>query len=249
MNLQLFAAVPAWMSTLALLFCIAVPAMLWQAFERTGKAARIRGARTASAWLGVLFLVWVGLAVLLSLRGFFEADPSARIPNLLVALLPLLAGLVLWPAWRGFRETVLAARPDWMIRLQHYRIVGILYLAGWHYGLMPAVFSIPAGFGDCLVGFSAPWVAWMVARQRPGAAFAGRFWNIFGLVDIATGVTLGALTAPSPFQLLAKDAPDVAITTFPLVLLPTILVPLSLLCHIYSLRVGTGTVQARYKTV
>src|ERR1700730_17270278 len=168
MNLQMFSAVPAWASTLALVFSIAVPTTMWHAFQRAGTDAKIAGARRTSIWIAIILFLWVALAVFLSLRGFFEADPSARIPNLTYLLLPLLAGVVLWPASRSFRETVCAIRKDWMIRIQLYRTIGFLYLVGWHYGLMPAAFALPAGVGDSLVGLSAPFVAWMVRHRRIG---------------------------------------------------------------------------------
>jgi len=237
-NSRILAAVPAWVSTLALVFSIGLPTAMWQAFYRAGKDSGIDGARKTSIWLGVILSLWVAAAVFLSLRGFFEADPDARVPHLVYALLPLLCGLVLWPASRSFRGSVRALGPDWIIRIQIYRTLGLISLVGWYHGLMPRVFAMPAGVGDLLVGLSAPGVAWMVRHGRPGAASATTFWNFLGLADVVIAVTLGALSSPSPFQVFAKDAPGIAITTFPLVLLPTIVVPLSVLCHFCSLRVG-----------
>jgi len=249
MNIQLFAAVPAWVSTLALVVSIALPTTMWHTFERSGSDARIDGARTMSIWLAVVLFLWVTAAVLLSLLGFFEADPLARLSNIAYTFVPLLAGVILWPCSRIFRATLRAVHPNWIIRIQFYRILGISYLVSWRYGLMPAVFSIPAGVGDSIVGFSALLVAWMVYRRRSGAGSAAKLWNTFGLIDIATAVTLGALTTPGPFHVLAMDAQYVLITTFPMVLLPTIIVPLSILCHLYSLLAGTGgEIRTGYKT-
>jgi|SRR5579872_4915565 len=249
MNFRVFAAVPAWVSTLALVVAIALPTTLWHAFERAGTEAKISGARSMSKWLAAALFLWVTMAVLLSLLGFFEADPLARVPNISYTFVPLLSGIILWPASRIFRETLRAVRPDWIIRIQTYRLLGITYLIGWRYGLMPAVFSIPASVGDSLVGSSALFVAFQVYHGRPGAGSAAKFWNIFGLADILVAVTLGALTTPGPFHILAKDGQYVLITTFPMVLLPTIIVPLSILCHLYSLLAGTGAeAPNEYKT-
>jgi hypothetical protein len=250
MNLPLFATVPAWMSALALVLAIALPTVLWHAFYTTGQHARIAGSRTLSIWLGAIMLAWVAVAVILSLEGFFEADPEARIPNLSGAILPLLAGFILWMAAPGFRESVRAMPPDWLIRVQFYRAVGFIYLAGWQLGLMPAPYAIPAGFGDVIVGFSALWVARMVRLRRPGADLAATIWNLFGLADVAVALTMGVLTSPNPLQVLSKDNPGVVITVFPLALLPTIVVPLSVLCHFYSLKVGTRrALRTEYTTV
>ena len=49
-------------------------------------------------------------------------------------------------------------------------------------------------------------------------------------------VTLGVLSAPGRFQRLALEAPNAAISAFPFVLIPMVLVPLSILLHVFSLR-------------
>ncbi len=239
MNFQLFAALPAWISALVLVFAIGLPTTMWQGFQQAGANAKVDGARATSMRLGVFLFVWVTAAVWLSLRGFFEADPVARFPHLTYSLLPLLIGVILWPASRSFRETLRAIGPDWLIRIQHYRTLGFIYLVCWYIGLMPAAIAIPAGVGDLIVGLSALWVAKQVRGHRAGAGRIATIWNIFGLLDVLTAVIMGVLTSPNPLQMLAKDAPDLVITTFPMVLLTAIVVPLSVLCHIYSLRVGT----------
>jgi hypothetical protein len=48
-------------------------------------------------------------------------------------------------------------------------------------------------------------------------------------------VTLGILSAPGPLQRLALDAPNSAISAFPFVLIPTVLVPISILLHLFAL--------------
>ncbi|MBS0151374.1 MAG: hypothetical protein JSR31_10570 [Nitrospira sp.] len=45
----------------------------------------------------------------------------------------------------------------------------------------------------------------------------------------------GFATSPSPVQLAALDHPNELITAFPLVLIPTYLVPISVLLHLVSM--------------
>lgn len=56
-----------------------------------------------------------------------------------------------------------------------------------------------------------------------------------GIADLTVAITTGFLTAPSAFQLFAFDRPSELISMFPLVLIPTFLVPLAILLHIISL--------------
>ncbi|HYH69836.1 MAG TPA: hypothetical protein VEX16_00855, partial [Methyloceanibacter sp.] len=56
---------------------------------------------------------------------------------------------------------------------------------------------------------------------------------IFGLADLAVAVSAGFITAPSP--LFAYEPANTLISIFPLVLIPTFLVPISVLLHVASL--------------
>src|SRR5439155_328836 len=59
-------------------------------------------------------------------------------------------------------------------------------------------------------------------------------WYIFGITDLVVALTLGALTSPGPLQALAFDHPNRF--SYPLVMIPTFAVPLSLILHGLSLR-------------
>ena len=63
-----------------------------------------------------------------------------------------------------------------------------------------------------------------------------------GIADLAVALTMGFLTAPSAFQMFALERPNELISMFPLVLIPTFLVPLAILFHIISLiQLGRAT--------
>jgi hypothetical protein len=66
------------------------------------------------------------------------------------------------------------------------------------------------------------------------------------MADLAMAVTLGIHSAPGPLHRLALGATDSAISAFPFVLIPTVLVPLSILLHLFALH-ALG--QARPSTI
>ena len=78
--------------------------------------------------------------------------------------------------------------------------------------------------------------------QRVYSQFKGKWvvlgWNLFGIGDLVLAVTLGFLSTPGPLQRLALDFPftEARMVTFPLVIIPSFLVPLFLLLHLFSLR-------------
>ncbi|HEX8157298.1 MAG TPA: hypothetical protein VF526_07915 [Solirubrobacteraceae bacterium] len=54
-----------------------------------------------------------------------------------------------------------------------------------------------------------------------------------GSADLVVAVACGFLTAPSAFQQLALNAPNAAITSYPMVIVPTFAIPVSMLLHVY----------------
>ena len=63
-----------------------------------------------------------------------------------------------------------------------------------------------------------------------------RAWNIFGILDLVVAVGTGFLTAPSLIQPFAVEPPTSDLMTqLPMALIPTYLVPLSIVLHIASL--------------
>jgi hypothetical protein len=194
------------------------------------------GERQPAVWsIGVLVLAWLGAALLLSWSGFYQGA-AHRLPTIPFGLLiPIVIGLGLfWP--EGMLKRALRAVPlEWVVGVQVYRVLGLIFLvlyAGKH---LPKEFAWPAGLGDVVVGLLAPAVALAYARGSRRAAAYVRAWNLLGLVDLVVALTTGVLTSPSPLQRLAFDAPNELISAFPLALVPVFLVPLSILLHLAAL--------------
>ena len=141
---------------------------------------------------------------------------------------------------RGISITALARIIDavpqrWLVGIQFYRALGVIFLILYGTGKLPGLFAWPASLGDVLVGVLAPVVAVAYARDPHQNGDLVSTWNLFGLADLVIAVSAGFLTSPSPFQLFAFEAPNELITTFPLVLVPVFLVPVSVLLHLASL--------------
>jgi hypothetical protein len=90
-------------------------------------------------------------------------------------------------------------------------------------------------------------VAFYLGSGRPGGRAAAYAWNWLGILDLAVALTLGFPSSPPRFQLLALDAPNRLVGTYPLVMIPAFAVPLALILHGLSLwqlrrsgRAGTG---------
>lgn len=210
-------------------------------FQRSAYAGREdeprSGNRLATTWLVLLFLSgWLGLAITLGVSGFFVTDPGARAPRVGFALIPLVVGGSLFAVSPTFRRTIVRTPSAWLVGVQVYRLEGSVFLIGHAQGLFPGVFALPAGWGDVLIGLTAPIVAWLLWKRHPWSRRLAVLWNFAGIADLVFAVTLGVLSAPGPFHRLALGMPNAAISSFPFVLIPTVLVPLSILLHVFSLR-------------
>lgn len=182
-----------------------------------------------------IFAVWFVFAVTTSIASWW-GGPGHKIPTIQFGLfIPIVIGVLLFWTWPLLRRTVAAIPNEWLVGLQFYRALGVIFLILYAAGRLPGLFALPAGIADVAVGLFAPSVAAAYARSAPGAARRVRLWNALGIADLTIAVTLGFLTSPSPLQIAAFDRPSTLIGLFPLSLIPVYMVPLSILLHFASL--------------
>jgi hypothetical protein len=207
---------------------------LWAAIARSGFSPHQR----ITTWLAlaVPFTLWLAAIWILAVDGVFISRPGV-LPRLPLAIfLPIVLGLVLLLRSRNVTAILAATPASWLIALQCYRALGGTFLVGWAQGDIPGAFALPAGIGDMLVGLTALPVAAYVHAGAPRARQLGLAWNVLGLLDFASAITLGALTSPGPLQLLSSGQPNTLLGAYPAVMIPAFIVPSSILLHALSIR-------------
>ncbi len=192
---------------------------------------RARTMRVAS----VVLVGWALFAAGLGWLGAYRGG-AVQIPTIQYGIaIPILIGLALISRSETAGRIIDAVPQSWLVGVQLYRALGAVFLALYAAGKLPGLFAWPAGVGDIVVGLSAPLVGLFYARNREAGSGAVAAWNILGIADLVVAVTTGFLTSPSALQLFAFDAPNQLVDTFPLVLVPVFLVPLSIVLHAASL--------------
>jgi len=187
----------------------------------------------APVLVAALLAGWLGWAVLAVRAPVVAPEPPplaqrvAQNPALLLEMAAMVvAGIVALYASKTMRTLNAATPPAWLIGVQLYRVAGAMFL--WPFladGALPALFALPAGIGDALTGLAAPFVAWGIAHDRPGAHARAVAWNWFGILDLIVAPATAVLSGTTN------------IGHFPLVIVPLFLgPPLGILTHIYSLR-------------
>ena len=160
---------------------------------------------------------------------------SDEIPTIQYGILvPILIGSMFIIRSSSVARVIEAVPQKWLIGIQVYRALGMIFLILYGAGKMPGLFAWPAGIGDVLVGGLALIVAIAYARGPEKNGDLVWVWNL-GLIDLSVAVASGMVTAPSPIQQFAFELPNELISVFPLVLIPIYVVPLSVLLHLASL--------------
>jgi hypothetical protein len=234
----MYYSVPAYLTPFILISMIAVITALLLGFRQALRRASWPETDRAKALFGVSSLVvgWFLVALVSSVAGFYR-PPSSQPPTIQYGLLaPIVLGVVSFRSWPLLRRALAAVPNRWMVGVQFYRTLGVVFLLLYAGGHLPAVFALAAGFGDMAVGMLAPFVAASFERSPRDSARRVRLWNLLGIADLVIAVTIGFLTSPSPLQIASFDRPSALIGVFPLSLIPVFAVPVSLLLHIASLQ-------------
>jgi hypothetical protein len=175
---------------------------------------------------------WAFVTALLAQRGFYRPPDLYSPPPVGFALGVTLAALALClflsPSLRG-----LLTNQRHLILLNLWRLVGVVFLALMAGGQMPALWALPSGIGDMIVGATAPWIARNV--DTPEGKRRAIVFNLFGMADLVVAVGLGVMTSPGPTQVFYTTPTSEIATQFPFALVPTFLVPLAFVLHVVSL--------------
>jgi hypothetical protein len=183
--------------------------------------------------------IWFLLAFAGSLLSIFDSEPRPPLPLGLAVVSPVALFAIWYLTSFGFRELVWSLDLRLLTLAQTWRVGGIVFLILFQNGALPAVFAIPAGWGDIAIGITAPIVAWYWRRPFPTKTFV--VWNLIGSFDLVLAVTLGVLASRTPIGILAGDVSTQLMGQFPLSLIPTFFVPLLLILHLIALsRVRKG---------
>lgn len=156
--------------------------------------------------------------------------------NIMFFLLGLAAGIVLLMISRVFREAVRAIPTNWLIGLHILRFgfgsLGFLVLLDMK--LLPPQFALPAGYGDVTVALLASGLIYLIARRKTYPRHLVIGWNILGLLDFVIALIVGGISlGPFAAQIVASGNSPVYLNY--VFIIPTYVVPLYTLLHIYLL--------------
>jgi hypothetical protein len=210
--------------------------ILWSLARGASAAGLTPDARTRLiSYVSFLLAGWGALDLVLASKGVFYYGGQSPFPFLAAGIaFPLLAGALLLLRSRALQAAVAAIPQSRLIGVQGVRVVGVMFLILLAQHRLPAIFALPAGIGDILVGLGALVLARQFATGHPSRR-AAILWNVGGILDLAIAVGIGFLASSTPYRLIYSTPSTDIMTLLPMVMIPVFGIPLFLLEHGLSL--------------
>jgi hypothetical protein len=224
---------PGYLWALTIAGIVAIPAAT--CIVLYGGALRAGQSRARAALLGggaaVVLGGWFTASAVIAGHGGYHAQLGRQVPWLPIVVVGFLGLLLALRRIPAVARALAAPRMVSRLELPHsFRVIeGTAFVLMMALGHLPALFALPAGLGDIAAGIAAPLVALSLAR---GTGRRTALWfNAFGMTDLISALTLGALTGFALVNVTPSGAP---ISELPLALIPTAAVPLLFALHLTS---------------
>ncbi|MBL0280175.1 MAG: hypothetical protein IPQ11_07510 [Bacteroidetes bacterium] len=103
-------------------------------------------------------------------------------------------------------------------RIHMFRFVGIFFILGWQFGILPKSFALIGGLGDIFVAFTAIFVARVIDKKVRNYKRITLVWNIIGFWDIISVLASAVIITK---QAIATNTTGILeMTKFPFSLIP-----------------------------
>lgn len=185
--------------------------------------------------LYILF-AWLILQAIVGLTGFYTVTQTMPPRFALLVGPPLLLILFLFLTEKG-RAFADSLDPKWLTYLHSVRIpVELTLFWLFLHQQIPEIMTFEGRNLDILSGLTAPVIAYFGYNKKILGKNALLLWNFICLALLFNIVGTAILAAPTPFQQLAFEQPNVGVFYFPFVWLPCCVVPLVLFSHLATVR-------------
>lgn len=186
------------------------------------------------AGLAILLLLWFAAAYVIGVEGLLANHQSAVMaPIALSAIIPVALFLLAYRVSARFRRFVLSQDLRTLTMVQHWRVIGFVFLALYAFDVLPALFAWPAGVGDVAMGIAAIFIVARMDRDPDFVRSAGFVrYNLLGLLDFAVAVATAGLSAGAFPGLIANGATSAPMDVWPLNIFPSFIVPAFIILHL-----------------
>ena len=176
-------------------------------------------------------LVWSIVHSILAYRGFYQ-DTTSMPPRFGLVLIPGVLFIILGLLPRHHTWLQIHRNPQLSMLLHTVRLPVEIVLWGlFMHQMVPQLMTFEGRNFDILMGITAPIIGALYYRKKIGKR-ALLAWNIIGLILVVFILVNGLLSAELPFQQFGFEQPNRALSYFPFVLLPALVVPVVIWTHL-----------------
>ncbi|MFN0202188.1 MAG: hypothetical protein ACKVTZ_11745 [Bacteroidia bacterium] len=214
-------SVPLWVSILFLI-CFIAPIFLIVKVVKQGISHRnfehedkVKKLPTSVLLFFLAYYLYVSL---MSFTGIFQVNTlPPRV--LLFTAIPLLLFYFLFVFrtkifWKILENVKLSA----LVRIHIFRLVGVFFLIGWFYGILPKSFAFIGGLGDIFAALTAIFVAMLIDKKAKHYQKITLIWNIIGFWDIVSVIVSAIYITKQAIDTNTQGVLEM--TKFPFCLIP-----------------------------
>ncbi len=207
------------------LFILCTVFSIWQLYNASNKNRIVL----------ILLLSWTILQGFIGLSGFYQNTQTIP-PRFSLTLLPAIAFIIMLFFTRKGQVflsslSILKLTAIHIVRIPVEICLFYLFISR----LIPQIMTFEGYNFDILSGISAIVIYYMVYINKINRTLL-LVWNILCLLLLINIVTIAILSVPTSFQSFGFNQPNTAITYFPFIWLPSVIVPLVLLSHLATIR-------------
>lgn len=181
-------------------------------------------------------MAWIALQGVLSAAGFYLKMDTIP-PRFALAVVPAFIAMIYFLTNKTSQNFLDKLSLKDLTMLHICRIpVEIVLLWLFQSQQIPQSMTFEGRNFDILSGLTALPMAWFAFQNGEIKRLPLLIWNIICLVLVLIIVTIGILSAPTPFQQWAFEQPNVGVLKFPFVWLPSVIVPIVIFSHLISIK-------------
>lgn len=184
----------------------------------------------------LLNTTWLTVTLLAAVSGWLQPGQEMP-PHLLLLLIPPVIAIGYSVTSAKVMAYATALPAFWWIYVQSFRVLieAILWML-YRYNLVPVQMTFEGYNFDVLTALTAPVVAYYCFVKNTWPKWIAVAWNLLGLGTLLTIVAISVLSSPLPFRYFTNQPANTVVFNFPMVWLPTFIVPVALGFHLMSLK-------------
>lgn len=214
-------SVPLWISILFLISFI-IPILMIANIVRQGveqpQFDTNKNVKKLPSLIMLFFGIYYFYVMIMSFTGIFMVNTlPPRI--LLFTAIPLILFYFLFVFRTKLFWTILEnIKLSSLVRLHVFRLVGVFFIIGWYYKILPQSFAFIGGFGDIFAALTAIFVAKLIDQKANNYKKITLIWNIIGFWDIVSVIISAVYITKQAIEFNTQGILEM--TKFPFSLIP-----------------------------